>query len=80
MLLLAHHCHGHMTKMLFTPLIALAACALAAPAGHIVHERRAALPAAWEKESQLSARAILPMRIGLAQSNLDRGHDMLMDV
>lgn len=62
---------------------ALAAQALAAPTtGHhyTLHERRDALPASWTEGRRLDRSVKLPMRIGLSQSNLDRGHDLLMDV
>ncbi|GKZ19826.1 tripeptidyl-peptidase sed1 [Aspergillus brasiliensis] len=57
-----------------------AALASPAPPNHVVHERREALPSVWVEESRLDKRALLPMRIGLTQSNLDRGHDLLMDM
>jgi len=62
----------------------MAAHVLAAPASsshnYVVHERRDALPASWSEERRLDRSASLPMRIGLTQSNLDRGHDLLMEV
>ncbi|KAK0625146.1 alkaline serine protease [Bombardia bombarda] len=51
------------------------------PATHILHER--GLPSwskSWEKKERVPSTAVLPMRIGLKQSNLDAGHDMLMDI
>jgi tripeptidyl-peptidase-1 len=58
----------------------LAALAEASPfAGtHVVHEKRDAPLKKWVKRDALNPRAVLPMRIGLVQSNLDKGHDMLM--
>lgn len=50
------------------------------PHNYVVHERRDALPSVWVEESRLDKGALLPMRIGLTQSNLDRGHDLLMEV
>ncbi|KAL4921471.1 peptidase S8/S53 domain-containing protein [Aspergillus aurantiobrunneus] len=47
---------------------------------HIIHERREVLPGSWTGETRLAGQEVLPVRIGLAQSNLDRGHDLLMDV
>ena len=60
----------------------LAASVIAAPApsSHVVHERRDHVPHAWVKWSKLAARVKLPVRIGLTQSNLDRGYDLLMEV
>lgn len=47
---------------------------------HAVHERRSTHPAGWTRRSAIDNRAILPMRIALAQSNLERGHEWLMQV
>jgi hypothetical protein len=55
---------------------------LAAPftQNHVVHERRNTYPAGWTRRGELDNRAILPMRIALSQSNLDKGHEWLMRV
>ena len=50
-----------------------------APNGHVLHERREE-STSWIKLDKVPGRAVLPMRIGLAQSALDRGHEMLMEV
>ncbi|KAF7172400.1 hypothetical protein CNMCM6106_006590 [Aspergillus hiratsukae] len=47
---------------------------------YVVHEQRAVLPRSWTEEKRLDKGSMLPMRIGLTQSNLDRGHDLLMEV
>jgi tripeptidyl-peptidase-1 len=61
---------------------AAAAGVLASPTpnDYVVHERRAVLPRSWTEEKRLDKASILPMRIGLTQSNLDRGHDLLMEM
>ena len=61
---------------------ALAAAAVAIPAPHnyVLHERRDVLPTSWSEGERIYRKASLPMRIGLTQSNLDRGHDLLMEV
>ena len=61
---------------------ALAATALATPlsAIHSIHEKRAGLPHGWTKRSELDRRAVLPMKIALSQSNLDKGSEWLHDV
>lgn len=64
---------------------AAAAGVLASPAPknpdhYVLHERRAVLPRSWTEEKRLDKGSTLPMRIGLTQSNLDRGHDLLMEV
>jgi tripeptidyl-peptidase-1 len=52
----------------------------AVPHSHVVHEKREVTSSQWVKREKLSSTVILPMRIGLKQRNLDRGHDFLMDV
>jgi tripeptidyl-peptidase-1 len=61
---------------------AFAARAAAAPfqASHVIHERRDFTPKAWVKKDRVDARAELPVRIGMTQSNLDKGRDLLMEV
>lgn len=61
---------------------AFAAAAIASPLGHIhtIHEKRNELPHGWTKRSELDRRAVLPMKIALSQSNLDRGWEWLREV
>ncbi|PYH95640.1 subtilisin-like protein [Aspergillus ellipticus CBS 707.79] len=47
---------------------------------HVLHEKRHKPAADWVKGSRVDSDAILPMRIGLAQNNLDKGDDFLMEV
>jgi tripeptidyl-peptidase-1 len=54
--------------------------AAAVPNSHVVHEKRDATSTKWVKRGKLSPDAILAMRIGLSQRNLDVRHDLLMDV
>lgn len=63
-------------------VVAIAALSNAAPAPikHALHEKRAAPLSNWVKVARIESSAILPMRIGLTQSNLDKGHDLLMEV
>jgi len=65
----------------------LGLCALAysvnaapAPTTHSLHEKRASAPLIWEKRSRVDPSIVLPVRIGLTQSNLDNGPDMLDEV
>ena len=46
----------------------------------VLHERREYIPQGWTKGGRVPSHAILPVRIGLTQSNLDKGHDLLMEV
>ena len=48
---------------------------------HVLHER--SMPhwgSTWAKREPMPADAVLPMRIGLKQRNLDHGHNLLMDM
>ncbi|KAI9714044.1 MAG: hypothetical protein M1820_000774 [Bogoriella megaspora] len=59
----------------------LAAGAIASPlTSHVTHESRRHVPSGWTKRSQLQRNAVLPMRIALTQSNLDRTYEYLNDV
>lgn len=60
----------------------LVAVAAAVPASlkHVLHEKRDVPASDWVKSGRVEADAILPMRIGLTQTNLDNGYDYLMDV
>lgn len=69
----------------FLGLVALAcATALAAPSSHIthvLHERRAIEPNEdWEITGRVEGTRVLPLRIGLTQSNLHELESLLMDV
>jgi len=69
--------------MFFSTLLtasALVAGSLASPLvhPHVVHEKRSSNSPGWTRRDALDRRAILPMRIALAQGNLDKGHDWLM--
>lgn len=44
------------------------------------HEKRDQPPTDWVKSSRVQKDTILPMRIGLTQSNLDLGHDFVLEV
>ncbi|KAJ5670945.1 hypothetical protein N7507_000072 [Penicillium longicatenatum] len=59
---------------------AVGALAVPAPYGHAVHERRDFLPTSWTEEKRLDASTLLPVRVGLTQSNLAYGHELLMEM
>lgn len=61
---------------------AVVAFSNAAPASikHALHEKRQAPSSDWVKVARIESTAILPIRIGLTQSNLEKGHDFLMEV
>lgn len=70
--------------LLLKVLAALAALTLTAASPldipHYVHEKRAGPPRGWTKRNALDRRAVLPMRIGLKQSNLEKTWEWLSDV
>lgn len=67
-------------------LLAVASLSLlshAAPtenARHVLHEKRNTTPRRWQRGVRVHPDAILPLKIGLTQSNLDDGYDLLMQV
>ncbi|EJC98371.1 subtilisin-like protein [Fomitiporia mediterranea MF3/22] len=70
-----------MRKVAFLSLLVGAATAAPSPrANHVLHEKRAFEPEEWVQSGRLDPGQILPLRIGLAQSNLDQLEDMLMAV
>lgn len=56
------------------------AIAVPAPASHVLHEKRDGLHTKWQKRERLDKKAVLPMRVGLKQSNLHNAEELLMDV
>lgn len=51
-----------------------------APHGYELHEKREFIPTSWVEGKRLDGSTPLPVRIGLTQSNLDQGHDLLMEM
>ncbi|OCK80706.1 subtilisin-like protein [Lepidopterella palustris CBS 459.81] len=47
---------------------------------HVVHEKRDRLPAQWVKRDKMDSSAVLPVRVGLKQRNLDKAHEYLNSV
>jgi tripeptidyl-peptidase-1 len=47
---------------------------------YVLHERRVDTPKHWQKTARLAPDFVLPMRIGLTQSNLDIGDELLMEM
>lgn len=58
----------------------LSTTAAIVPSTHGVHEQRDVHSSRWTKLGRVRPEAVLPVRIALAQNNLDNGHDYLMDV
>ncbi|RAL08475.1 S53 family peptidase [Aspergillus homomorphus CBS 101889] len=47
---------------------------------HVLHEKRSSASTLWEKTTRVNSTETVIVRIGLTQSNLDRGYEYLMDV
>lgn len=60
--------------------IALTARAAPTHTSHTVHEKRQSDPLNWQKYSRVDPSIVLPVRIGLTQSNLDNGPALLDEV
>lgn len=67
------------TSLNIVALLAATAAAVPTPATHVLHERRAE-SVSWVKTNRVHGDVKLPVRIGLTQSNLDKGHEYLMKV
>jgi hypothetical protein len=60
--------------------LALLTGASAVSNDYTVHEKRSSAPMGWRKREPLGSKAMLPISIGLAQQNLEKGYDWLMQV
>jgi len=60
--------------------IAVLSEAAPAPIKHVLHEKRERHALDWVKGDRVEADAVLPVRIGLTQNNLDKGYEYLMEV
>ena len=67
-------------KLSVVAAIAALVNAAPAPSSHVVHEERTILSQDWVKGARIEKSAVIPMRIGLTQTNLETGYDRLMEV
>jgi tripeptidyl-peptidase I len=67
-------------KISIVAAIAALVHAAPAPLKHVVHEERSMPPRDWVKGARIEKTAVIPMRIGLTQTNLEKGYDYLMEV
>lgn len=72
-----------MVRTKISGLVALVALtlevsAIVVPRHLEVHEKRESLHPRWSKKDRVESHRLLPMRIGLTQNNLDKGHEHLM--
>ncbi|CAG8984083.1 hypothetical protein HYALB_00003025 [Hymenoscyphus albidus] len=58
----------------------LSVAAVPFPGTHNVHEKRDVTSHVWIKRDRLDASAKIPVRIGMTQRNLEKGHNLLMEV
>jgi tripeptidyl-peptidase-1 len=65
-----------------TVVAALGALSTAVPTTvkHVLHEERLTPSRDWIKSSRIEGSAIIPMRIGLTQTNLEKGSDFIMEM
>lgn len=70
--------HGLASAILLA-LFPLSAFGIFTPPGHIVLEKRGTA-SSWIQTNRLDPRTVVPVRIGLTGSNLDREHEFLLDV
>jgi len=54
--------------------------AVPAPIKHVLHEKRERHSYDWVKGARVESSAVLPVRIGLTQNNLEKGDEYLMEV
>ncbi|KZT22937.1 subtilisin-like protein [Neolentinus lepideus HHB14362 ss-1] len=66
----------------FVSLLSFVALVVAEPllSPHVLHEKRSHTPAGWSRSRKHDADAVLPLRIGLTQSNMDKLEELLLDV
>lgn len=67
-------------KLMLASYAASAAAYALNSASHILHEKRSDIPDGWTRRGALDRRAVLPMRIGLKQRNLDMLSEWLSEV
>ncbi|PSR82034.1 peptidase S8/S53 domain-containing protein [Coniella lustricola] len=51
-----------------------------APTKHVLHEKRAGLPHAWQKRDRATADHVMPIRIALRERNMEHAEQFIYDV
>jgi tripeptidyl-peptidase I len=71
-------------RSLLLPLLSLSLIGFAIAGPHlspyILHEKRRHVPPGWSHSHRVSQLGVLPLRLGLTQSNIDSIEDYLLDV
>lgn len=72
----------HFQKLSALAAFAASALALSTPNNYVSHEKRSQPLKQWVKRGEVSRQAVLPMRIGLKQPNVDngKGDELLLEV
>ena len=68
------------SRLCVTLAIAALSAAIPTPVKHVLHEKRELPARDWVKGDRIANDAVLPIRIGLAQNNLEKGEQYLMEV
>ena len=71
-----HNCILSTVLLALFPLSALTQGSLP---GHVLLEKRQA-SSDWAKATRLASSTVVPVRVGMAGNNVERGHEYLMDV
>jgi hypothetical protein len=76
------NCFKMKSSMLAAALVAFVnLCdAVPTPSTYALHEKRSSMPRLWSRSNRVEIEAILPIRIGLTQNNLENAEMHLMDV
>ena len=70
----------HLNSLFLIGTYATFAAAAPTTSRHVLHEKRDAAPRAWTKRDRVDPSQLLPVRIGLMQSNLEHGPGLLDEV
>lgn len=69
------------SSIIFAAAASFAVCFAAPTADHFqLHEKRDGAPHQWTKRNRAHPEEILPVRIGLVQSNLHKAEEYILDV
>lgn len=63
----------HFTTPFLVASLAASAIAVGTPHNYVSHEKRHAPTKKWVKRGEIAPNAILPVRIGLVQPNIENG-------
>lgn len=70
----------HIQTLMFFGAFAFTTTSAPTSTSHVVHEKRQSQPLNWQKYSRVDPSVVLPVRIGLTQSNLENGPTLLDEV